>query len=299
MNHFFYNRLLLVAMAFTAVSCEAFFEDTVDLDPPDHESLLSINLEFSNQDSVAQAFVTISQDIEQTSSDPLPEDLSLDLYHNGQWWQTLQREGERFYKGPLDASVLEEGDTYELQVQTAAFPTAIAFQELLPAVQLDSAAFFPNSQPGGQEEPIHRIVLGWPNSQEARYYSIKVSYVCKDTLSGKVVVDSPIIASSRTDRLEAGRGEWLYAETAEDPALPSAVLETTQSPPACTQGQTCLRIRFAHISEAKYEYEKALNIVLEEINNPFAEPVVVPTNFSEGYGIFSVANEQVVDVEIP
>lgn len=298
---------ILIISSFALSSCEDFFSQTVDIDPPPYTKQLTFHLNLSDQDSAVRLLLTRNFGILETV--PNYEDYfvkggTAELYKDGQKWLTLNplsSDSSFILVGDLPQT-LQSGSTYEIRVAHPDFPSINALQTMPNDFVVDSARVKRNAVSGqfGDEFDLVDVFLkdqgGVRNYYEVKYTSgyYEVSYdPINEVFDTIAFVEYPI-----------------YPEEFSDPNVVYGVQESGLVSDQFFDGQSyklqariysnsggILIIRVRNITEEYYKWSRSYQSKYDAEDNPLVEPVSVFSNLVDGLGIFSVSREKVFVVQ--
>lgn len=298
---------ILIISSFALSSCEDFFSQTVDIDPPPYTKQLTFHLNLSDQDSAVRLLLTRNFGILETV--PNYEDYfvkggTAELYKDGQKWLTLNplsSDSSFILVGDLPQT-LQSGSTYEIRATHPDFPSTNALQTMPNDFVVDSARVKRNAVSGqfGDEFDLVDVFLkdqgGVRNYYEVKYTSgyYEVSYdPINEVFDTIAFVEYPI-----------------YPEEFSDPNVVYGVQESGLVSDQFFNGQSyklqariysnsggILIIRVRNITEEYYKWSRSYQSKYDAEDNPLVEPVSVFSNLVDGLGIFSVSREKVFVVQ--
>ena len=279
------NKLIgfLVVLTLFA-SCEK----EISIDIPQHTPLLVGNCLF---ESGRPLLVHVSNSLGSLDNAPLlgHDSAHVSLYEDGVFRELLFPVGEGFHGSILIPSPNKK---YTLKIEESGY-TSIESSDTAPdslafTASVTDSAYFDENQ-----TPFAEVLIQFQDpTSEGNHYKINMSYV--DTLNQGMVgpMENPI-----------------YMES-EDPVVEKANIEDFLLSDATFNGRTySLRIRInsneynygaavivrlSAVSTAYYKYMKTAFINREGNGNPFAEPVIVYSNFENGRGVFAGSSTRVV-----
>lgn len=299
--HCFSSRSLLLLVILLALSsCEAFFETTIDLPPPEHEPQLVISA-FNQSPRLITALVT--QSVPLTAS-PFADNTFLwgatvDVYRNGTYINTMEQVGsadeyvEQYNYQLLLDEALTAGNNYQLEVSYPDLPTASVSTTMPPAPPVQAVDYQPNGgiKPDGNESSAFDILFDDAVSSSAYY---EVSAV--NTSTGMIENGSRMFLQS-TDPSTSRSFEWyrlLISDTSFDG---QEKIVRIQTDPLESKEQGSVFITVCSITEAHYNYSKAYRQQFDIEDNPFDSPVQIPTDVEGGFGFFGLRNTSVFEIE--
>ena len=297
------NILFILCLSSLAlVSCEDFFSQTVEIDPPAYEKQLSFHLNLTDADSSVRMVLTRNFGILETVpnySDFFVKGGTAELYKDGQKWLAL---------APLSADSsfvlvadlpepLQSGSTYEIRTEHPDYPKVNAMQVMPGDFAVDSARLKLNSSSGPDGEQFDLIEVFLRDQPGVRnYYEITIS-----TLAYNTIYDP---STGLFDTV----GVYNYTVYPDGFSDPNVVFGTKGSGLIGDQffdGQSYklqvriysgygseYEVRLRNITEEYYRWSRSYQAKYDSEENPLAEPVSVFNNLANGLGIFSVGREK-------
>jgi hypothetical protein len=267
-----YKIVLVFISLFSLYSCEDFFEFSVDMDVPPHQTKLAPTTLLTNNEGNRTLFLSRSIGALENHGNELlyvenasvrinetPLNYILDNYQKG------------FYKLPADFQFIPN-TTYNLKIEKSGFETVFA-QQVMPV-----------------QVPIQEVVIGdeiiqvtfqdIPNVEN--YYIVELLY--KDSYNDYYY---PVYLEPFTDEANSSvltRG-LVFRDTFFD-----GQHHTFKAKYSNHSQSGNYKVRLYHITKELFLYGKSLDLNNDVSGNPFAEPNSMYTNITNGYGIFGLAN---------
>lgn len=194
------------------------------------------------------------------------------------------------------AAPLQTGKTYKLLAEAPDFKPAFATQELLPAPNVVSFDYKPRAGVSLDGGSVDLFKLGIQDlAGEDNYYEIAL-YLddAYDDIDTTRFWQQRYLEGSFTPGVEEGQGGSLL--TRDDLFNGNLYNIDLTTWPIDTTNRD-IRLVVKSISRDKYLFSKSINAYWNAEGNPFAEPVIVPTNVENGLGIFSIENSTEFIVE--
>lgn len=283
--------LFILPFIFLLASCEDFFESTVEIDIPEHESRLTLTSRFSLEDTLLSVHLSKSLGILSNESYPVVTDGKVELYENGSLLTTFDYVSQNgFYQALLPQGTLKSGATYRLEA-AAGGQQIYAEQKMPQKPELLSASFEKEGtidEFGDRADEI-KIELK-DRSGESNYYMVRAYEVLNyngQTLLNDLSLYSfdPLLIYGWDDNGNY-REPLLFSDAAFEGRQYEMQLHTyTYDDGANSEG---ILIRLFEITRERYLFLNTFYQYYYNEDNPFAEPVNVFDNIEDGYGIFSV-----------
>jgi hypothetical protein len=290
-------------------SCdEDSFQQTVDIDLPEHESKLAITAIFE-QDSLLRAYVSNSVGVLESFDDKV-DGASFKLFENGNWVSTFEyvdNSYDGFYRDPLNLeNLLEPGNTYKIEVSHPVYGNVIAAQVMPSSPKIDSVKY----TIGGTIDPIDgyemdEVLLYYSDlPNEENYYMVEIfeegyfiDWQTGDTLDtysyhNYVSSQDPLVVNGYKV------GEYSNLVMITDRSFEDSKYVLRFATDMSYGEDVYKRIRLTSITEDVYRFQQSLYLYDQSEYNPFAEPVIVHNNIEGGYGIFGLMASDEVRVKV-
>jgi len=282
-------------------SCAEKFINDIEIEVPQEELQLVINLELSAGDTIAQTFVARTANIDEGES-TFFSDAIVELYKEDDLLSLLEYDiNTNEYSTSLEPDLLVPGN-YSIEVSGIdGFEDIKATQSIPPEVNVIDGTYQENGtveQYYGYAYTVDEalITIDDPADQE-NYYHVKLFGVIEDA-DGIIRSISEFFTTSLDPFAETSfyyDGILLRDDTFNGEAYDLSVgfsnfFNYNYGYPGSDDDTTYLIVELNNVSRDYYLYTKSLAAQLNAIDNPFAEPVVVHNNVENGIGIFSARN---------
>ncbi|MBL7806655.1 MAG: DUF4249 domain-containing protein [Saprospiraceae bacterium] len=299
------NILIIFCLSAIALtSCESFFSQTVEIDPPAYDKQLSLHLNLTDRDTAVNLVLSRNYGILEYVDDE--EDYyvkggAVQVLKNGQPWLELHpvNADSSFYFSGILPEPFQIGQTYELRATHPNFPEVRATQVVPGDFQADSARVKRQSASGpfGEQYDLVEVYLKDPAGVK-NYYEI--------TMYGIYywVVQNP--NTNELDTLDVGYYP-IFADQYSDPAVQEGyeggALFSDQffegqaykfQAQVYSNGDLQYFIRIKNVTEDYFKWSRSYQDKRDSEENFLAEPVSVFHNLENGLGIFTVAKERVL-----
>lgn len=308
------RSLLLSGIAALLTACGSL---RTEVDPADllgEPEKLVVYGYISPQDTVLSVKVGRSKPVLGDAAEALPfniVDATVTLSNGSQSVRLLHVDREQIYKAKATALPIRAGQTYTLTVSTpdgrrvtarATVPKAIPIQ----AIRLDSTV----QQTGTEWQKLYLMTFSWPDpTGEANFYRYGGTFdwsAGANPVNGQSPPVNPTLRSINFQRQGttgnlladgAQNGEVLSSLSSE--AIASVAVKASVSDPraqlaAIRFGKVYpgarITAQLMHIEKAYYQYANAVMSQRRNRDNPFAEPVLIPSNVEGGLGCFAGYN---------
>lgn len=299
------NILIILCLSSIALtSCESFFSQTVEIDPPAYDKQLSLHLSLTDRDSTVGLLLSRNYGILEyvnNVEDYYVKGGAVQILKNGQPWMALQPSGNDssyYFTGNLPEP-FQIGQTYELRATHPDFPEVKATQVVPGDFQADSARIKRQavSGPFGDVYDLVEVYLKDPAGVK-NYYEISLYGIYYQ-----------IVQNPNTNEFDTLGVSYfpVYAEQFSDPAVQEGFEGGALFSDQFFDGQTYkfqaqvyfngnapYLIRIKNITEDYYKWSRSYLDKRNSEENFLAEPVSVFHNLENGLGIFTIAKERVL-----
>ncbi len=285
------------------------FQQVVDIDLPDHEPAPAVSVELVAGDTAVRHYIARSYG---TQEERTEEEREYDL--------VLYRDGAEFFRHsgttanfgnfdqewvnlPLGGALDSTTARYRIEVNVAGIGAASA-EETMPArAEARILSYEPDGALSADGERVDALRLEFTDPPgPGDYYAVRVGYEgvgavsCRAVNGGPPTCDSTyadftVIADSPNPLVrELG---YVYQLGLSDASFDGQryVLDVQFSPTTADENPRYF-VEVFTLPEAAYRYLVSYEAYQRARGNPFAEPVTVTDNITDGYGYFIVANRQ-------
>jgi hypothetical protein len=298
--------LSLFACAVLFSSCEDFFSQTIEIDPPEYDKNMSFHLNLGTLDSTIEITVLRNFGIlENVNNDQdwLVKGASAELFENGLKWLTLHplnNDSSHILLGKLPHH-FQAGSTYEIRITHPDFPTLSAVQTVPNDFQVDSVRVRYDAVIGESGEVLNLLEVYLKDApNERNFYEV--------SLLNRVFAIGYNPATGLYDT--SGIREYtLYVDGYPDPNVESGFDDTGLISDQFFDGQaykfqaryngrssdlidSLVTVRIRNITKEHLNWTVSYLRKLNDEGNPLAEPIPVYNNLENGLGIFTISNEK-------
>lgn len=313
------NKIALILLSsLTLASCEKLQEGVVHtVEFPDRDPVISATLIASNADSLLHAYVTSTASVLDSAGPQVIQDAVITLEDsdgNVLYSFTSEDEIDTVYKLDLGGQLGQlEGDI-TLKVSAPEFDD-VESTSSMPSTFTASIEYTPNADTvmmwGMQMIQDQYIVHleNNPNIHEAYILEFEGRYF--DEFSEEETEWISIYAQSKPDpRVEEvgffSDNFWVNSMLVSDETVPNSstglhdLYFLTENFDGIEGGMQLIeaRVRIYSISDELERYYRNVNQFMENEFSFFAEPMLMYSNVSSGFGCFGLASEQVFDVDL-
>jgi len=312
-----------ILSSFLLLSCgENFFDSIVEVEVPTHESNLAVTAHLSNLDEVSLVHVTHTVGILDNENAAAVKDAKVELYADNQLVQTYDYMELYEEIGPNgqtqtrdiyvveDAPPFEVDKMYELRVSTPSYGEAVATQLLSKPVSILSGTYEEDGISGifGEETTIdstgsestdraEEIAIKFQDKRgEKNYYAVQaIGFYDTPTPAGIVEFGEKFYLSPVDPATEEGLNALIFSDATFDGKEYEFKMAAFF---VQTEGLKRIEVILYAITEDRFLYEKSLINHENNDGNPFAEPVIIHENISQGNGIFTMSAGDVFTIEV-
>jgi len=299
------NALFLLSVSFLLLTCEDFFQSTIDVEIPIHESKLSyagFGYNLNDTLRISQVFGHSRQTLSETQTNI--QNRQLKLKHSE---EVLIEENIVGHENEYSATTMTipqpllPNKQYDLEVSADGWESIYASQTMPSPVEIEYIEYEANAgfnEFGGIGDAF--TITFSDNGDEENYYLV----------SGKVKIQNAFFNGQDTIRERAlGFSSsnptvatiWSFEGVVFNDAIfngKTYQLKLNADPAeSCGGSWDKASIKLFSLTKEAYNYILSFHIYYEARDNPFSEPVVVFENIENGYGIFALANatEKIVE----
>jgi len=290
------NIFLLLLITLTIISCEDFFETTLELEQPEVPDAFTFNvyvhdgLDELGIGHVSQVFgidenvnfqERIIRDATLTIED-LTDGQTLVFESLGEMNSSIQYTLEKPVGFPI------ANRTYELKIEHPDYETVTANQVMPDKVKVDGINFLADAGVDEDGDEAAGVEITFTDTPGLNYYQITLhrqnvgggisggTLFCTSTDPSTYQTDNDIILID--DALFENEQKTLLIKFDRDLASES------------------LAIDFRKLNEAQYKHQRTVDRAKETDGNPFQTPVQVFSNSSNGFGIFAMYSKLTVPI---
>ena len=298
-----YIFLLFSFAALLFQSCdEDSFSQVVKIDVPDHESKPAISFSVEvNKPEILSVLVSNSKGILDPMTDyKVPADAEVKLFRNGTLLTQLQYNEETAYYEDPDSVLIRdtEGDIYLLEAKLEGFDKVSATQTMPAKPIIIKATFEADGTIDSDGYRADEVVvdISDPTPAEVNYFAVRLFYtqylidVNGDTLDE---IRQMLYLDSNDPLLAYGGN---YGLLFTDKSFPGGTFQLRTYTYSYIPDDAEIEVEILSITADAFLYKRSLEQYYEAVNNPFAEPVTVPSNIEGGYGFFSLANSTIFKI---
>ena len=302
--------MLLVCVFVGALSA---CETTVNVDLPRHPPKLVVN-SLVHPDATWEVHLSEARDLWE-GEDAIQNvgGARVEILKNDHETETIPYVGQGFYRSALSRPVA--GETYTMRVYAEGYETIEASEHFPEPILTIVTSQITNRW---QESGRLKLTITWTDPVNVDDYYRLLLYYGNRKGDGSLLLDflrfqsgDPTIIAEVEGLLQfeiVGRveGEFLFEDAVFTDILfngeeHSMTLEIEESflRKGGTPEDDMVIVQLDHISSSYYQYVKTYRAFCKSRGNPFAEPVLVYSNISNGFGIFAGYSRYsaVIDIE--
>lgn len=304
MSIYNHTTTFLLTILLLATSCEDAFETTLDIDPPEFTPQLAVHAYGNTYDHTLTVSLTEAVSILEDSSADLYNEATVRLYKEDDLIYTLdnveQDPSSSYYnyynfEMPEGIHIFELGATYRIEVKSDKYPTATATtivpSDIIPMdVSIEEDA---GSDIDGNEVSAVDITF-IDDASVKNFYETALLLFDGDVDPENNNFD--INTESFDPVVEDGiRYDIFNDNTFDGEEKNLEITFDTYYLGELDNGRS-LGLLWKVVSEDYYLFSKSADKNEETEDNPFATPVQIYSNVDNGIGIFSIANQRLIEV---
>ena len=281
------NILIAILFLTAFYACEDTFEQIVEVELPEHTPQLAVTAPVFSTDTIIEVFV--SHSIKAFSNDePKPiTNANVELYKDGALLYTIPHIQDGLYTVSMPQPLGNAAAEYTLKVSADGYEAVSATQNMPAEVPIKTLHYQQDGTVDEEGYKVDEIEISFedPRSEE-NYYSFKAYAIGKwaDPAGDTLIYANRINLWSVNLLANDGDYELLLTDKSFNGENYTFNMYTYES----LENYQELVFVLRSISKEYYFYSKAIGATYDTEDNPFVEPVNVPTNFDNGFGIFSV-----------
>ncbi len=297
MNNLKYCVFILLLISFTSCD-EDRFSSTKVIEFPDHISKLAVTSHLSAPDfdssnvKLPTVFVGNSLGIVEDKEYSIFPDASVQLYKDGDLlYDFTYDENNNIYIGPEDPALTQ--GTYRLDVSADGFDALSTIQVMPSKANIIGATYEFEKVPFDFDDDLYdlmKVKINDPGDEE-NFYAYDVFFEVKSGFNGEIYTND-VYSMSDDPLVEYGYnvGEIIPDITFNGNSYDLRLLQ--QSSWALNGGDELVAVKVVIYTLTKdyYIYETTRSLNSDAQGNPFAEPVLVHSNFENGFGVFTLNN---------
>lgn len=269
-----------VLFTFSMLSCENFFEVSVPIDINDHKTKLALSAQvsvFSDLDSISYNILVSKslgalKESDRESYKISNADINFLVNNTNYEFKESEKKGYYIPKNPQDI-VYTAGETYKLKTDKSGFNTVESSQVFPSKVPIKNVSF--NSD-------LLKVTFQDTKGQD-NYYILELISSYRNSYTG-IINLQPFGGSTRSSSLKYNR--VIFSDEFFDGELKEITVKTL---PQRSDNEKYI-VNLYHVNKDFYNYDISYGLAEDAIENPFAEPVILYSNVTNGYGIFALSN---------
>ena len=291
------SAALLMGTACNEESCT----QIVEVELPEHDPRLAIHILMFSQDAEAEVLVSNSRSVLSSEAFSVFPDAAVMLSNVGM--PTFEYSGNKGrHYAVLPEGWAVAGRSYTLEVQQEPYPMASSEQTMPDEPKILSAAVEPDGALGPEGERLDEITIEVEDAPGEHYYALQARLETKqvDFFGDTVIQGYPIYMETNDPILSYASIEGISALLCSDDAFNSSTyrfLAYTYEQLPVEEENRWLSVRVISLSRDAFLYLRSLQQYRDSDGNPFAEPVTVHSNISDGYGIFGLGHTATLRVD--
>ncbi|CCH00532.1 hypothetical protein FAES_2523 [Fibrella aestuarina BUZ 2] len=306
MKAIFLSGVGLFVMLLTLTGCDSLVQDVDSKNLPVVSRKLVVHSYISPQDTVLTVIVTEPRAVlgGQASQDyygtPVTN-ATVELSDGTRPVRLVYSAYDRLYRATPQALPIRAGTTYTLTIAAPGYPTATS-QCTVPAVVLPSQISADSvTETNFYDRLLYRARLDWQDpAGQTNYYRVSGVGLALVKVSYAPRPNAPLRDTSYVVSTSLGfASTTLLSDDNRDGGAFSSVRGTVWKGAFPYTPQTIdMRLDLNHIDVNYYRYQEALERQRSVGDNPFAEPVLIPSNIQNGLGCFGAYTKSSLTVKI-
>jgi hypothetical protein len=222
------------------------------------------------------------------------------LAKNGQPFAQLNSTGLGRYRTKLAQPLVEDGAIYTLTISAPGFATVEATQKMPTGTRLDSVTYNPDASVTDPNNPFSRnirdeYVLDFKDiANQENYYTAVAQATTKDASGTETIRDIPFASLDPLSEsnvvidknLDGKRIVWREHSNRRLKSSGRGGGPGGGGGNVAVSGS--IQVVLLSITKERFNYMKSYALYQSTLNNPLAEPVILYSNISNGYGLFSL-----------
>ncbi|RRB04162.1 DUF4249 domain-containing protein [Larkinella rosea] len=317
--------LLLAGLLVSLTACESLINE-VDPDRlPTVERKLAVQCYISPQDSLLMATVTLSQPVLEPRNSAISSEIKVVLTEGNRSIELKYDPKQYAHVADSRLFPIVAGKTYRLAVQwrelSASASCTVPEAVPITSARLDSTRES-NNWGGGSSRWIYDARLTWKDPVgQADYYRVAGElranqwvtlsrYVAgqsrPDTFQRRLFMQSPLFFDATSQHISdlSQDGQSITSPKGNLPNYLSYTYFDSLSNGSyngyipLTQRPVSVSVMLLHVDKNYYDYHRTLQQQGDIEGNPFAEPVLIPTNITGGLGCFAAYNRTTMTISL-
>ena len=274
--------LSFLLIGFLNISCDDFFEMSIDLDVPEHVSKLAVTSVMNKNNENTRVLVSYTLGAAEEASEEQLLNNAVVVLSDGENEIDFSLSDMDGIYIPNSEIIFVPEKTYTLSVSTPKYDKISATQKFPKQVQISEVSIDDKKikirfKDTAGENNFYLFELYTYNPEINMYSSVGIesfedSYYWSWFNNGILFKDKDFDGNE----VEIVLDHYLYAE-----------------PGTTTQ----LRAVLYHVTEDYFRYDRSNVLSMQTQDNPFTEPVILHRNFDSGYGVFSLQNNSEFEFE--
>lgn len=299
MNNLKYYVYILFLISFTSCD-EDRFSSTKVIEFPDHVSKLAVTAHLSTpgfDSSFVQlpaVFVGNSLGIIEDEEYSIFPDASVQLYKDGDLlYDFVYDENDNIYIGPENPPLTL--GTYRLDVSTDGFDPLSTTQVMPSKANITGVTYEFDKVPYDFDDDLYDLMKVKINDpvDEENYYAYDVFFEVKSAFNDEINTYQAF-STSDDPLVEYGFnvGEIIPDITFNGNSYDLRLLQRSEWSVGIEDDLIAVKVIIYTLTKDYYIYETTRSLNNEAQGNPFAEPVLVHSNFENGFGVFTLNNAE-------
>ncbi len=297
MNHLKYCVYILLLISFTSCN-EDRFSATKVIEFPEHISKLAVTSHLStpslipNIETLPTVFVGNSLGIIEEKEYSVFPDALVQLYKDGELlYDFTYDENNNIYIGPENPPLTQ--GTYRLDVSTEGFDPLSTTQVMPSKANITGVTYEFDKVPFDFDENLYDLMKVKINdpADEENFYAFDIYFEVKSGFNGEIYTNN-VYSFSDDPLAEYGYdvGEIIPDITFNGNSYDLRLLQQSEWVVSQDDELIAAKVIVYTLTKDYYIYETTRSLNSDAQGNPFAEPVLVHSNFKDGFGVFTLKN---------
>ncbi len=269
-----YKIIALLLIVLFTVSCEDFFEMSIELDVPEHVSKLAVTSLVKDGDETSSVLVSYSiGGLEEATDNQLITDATVTLSYDDIVINFSPSENEGIYTADYPVEFIANED-YSLYVSAPNYEVVSSVQTLPNTTEISSVTMNDNK--------LKVTFQDAPNTKN--YYLLELFQLNVNNGNWEERWVEPFGSSSYWS------GTNYNAIIFNDDIFDGDEYEIVAGYWNDSNDTSHYKVKLHCVTEDYYRYDRSLDLAYDAEDNPFTEPVILHRNIENGYGIFAMGN---------
>jgi len=280
------NIILGLFAVFAFSSCEDFFEQTVEVDVPEHNPVLAVTANFTDRDSSLRVFVSHTVGILDSERPSYISDATVELFKNGELLHTFVYETNGSYWMRNITPLGNEIAKYTLKISAPNYESVEAIQTMPTVAELTSVSYEEDGTLDEFGERVNEVTLNFNDPAGVANYYFNEFVIFYPDGQGGFSRELRYLDSIDPLTEYGDKGAILNDVTFDGD---THILRLYSYAGLDNQSDIEVYVRLLSVTRERYLHSKSLQAYYNAEDNPFAEPAVLFSNINGGEGQFTLS----------